>query len=178
LFMIVAVGSGGIHGQGASAKWPRPRRREWKAGMRKECLEWEVRDAILNLWKKGYTTYYSGYRGNLGLQVISFVSLEPLSEEVQRKIWGLTDETGLLTWSDVGEEALEGGILCNEFNGGRPVFVWGLKFVYTGGDPKKIKEHWDRIADLMPDLGWQQLASNSGKADRFRGSHTLQEQPR
>lgn len=70
---------------------------EWKAGIRKEKLEWEVRDAVTSLWEKGYTTYYSGYEGSDGLQVIHFVSQEPPPDEVLKKVWGLTDETGVLT---------------------------------------------------------------------------------
>jgi hypothetical protein len=93
---------------------------EWKAGMRKEELEWEVREAVQTLWLKGYTTYYSGYEGSDGLQVIRFVSLESPRKEALKRIWQLTDESGILTWS-TGTSQLDKDELCQTFNSGKPV---------------------------------------------------------
>lgn len=146
---------------------------EWKSGRRKETLEWEARGAILSLWKKGYTTYYSGYEGSDGLQVIHLVSPKPPPKEILKRVWRLTDVTGILTWS-TGAVKLEKDELCKLFNQGRPVWIWGLCFIYAGGNPHKIKEHWDKVAAVLPDLGWKQLVCDDESTRRFRKEHILE----
>ncbi len=149
---------------------------EWKAGIRKEELEWEVRDAVRSLWAKGYTTYYSGYEGNDGFQTISFVSLEAPDKEVLKRIWKLTDETGILTYS-MGSSLLDkSDRLSQDFNKGEPIYIWGINFIYSGQDPEEIKRHWDRIAAVMPNLGWELLVKENEYVKNFRASHVLETQ--
>lgn len=147
---------------------------EWIMGMRKECLEWEVRDTVLGLQENGYTTYYSGYQGNDGKHVLRFVSIEPPPESLLKKIWQITDETGILTWESGGGQISDCS-LRQKFNPGGKLYTWGIFFIYSGGNPNEIKRHWDKIAQTMPDLGWQQLTDHTPYAEEFRRNHTLEE---
>lgn len=144
---------------------------EWKAGLRKENFEWEVRGAILALWKKGFTTYISGYgEASNGLHELDFISTNPPPENLLKSIWGLTDETGVLTWT-YGPSPDPHGF--PEYNDGKPVWIWAIHFLETNGDAQKIKNHWDKIAESIPSLGWEQLKNNSNYAEDFRRHHML-----
>lgn len=150
---------------------------EYKAGRRKEEFEWEVRDAILTLWEKGYTTYYSGYEGGDGIHVLLFVSLEPVPDDTLKSIWAITDETGTLTWTSSCGPPLEHDELCHEYNNGSPVYIWSVSFVETNGNPDRIRSHWNLIAGRMPSLDWEQLTTHNKHTQKFRATHYLESPP-
>ncbi|OGM10980.1 hypothetical protein A2Z22_03880 [Candidatus Woesebacteria bacterium RBG_16_34_12] len=150
---------------------------EWDMGMRKENLEPQVREAVLRLQEKGYTTTCSGFEGSDGRQTIDFFSVNPPSKEILRQVWALTDETGILThtYGPGPEDFIGKGSFTNRFGLEKEGYMWNINFWETSGDMKRLKSHWDLIADRLPASGEQRLIRNDKSAQEFRRTHRLQQ---
>ncbi len=147
---------------------------EWVMGERKEVYESEVREAVISLNNKGYTTYYSGYEGNDGIQVLCLVLEKPLPDNICQNIWELSSRSGVLTWENGFSRLDKSDSLYEEFGNGGDLWIGAIEFIETSGDPNRIKNHWDSIADLLPALKTKSLPNHSDFADDFRRSHKLE----
>lgn len=148
---------------------------EWDMAMRKEWLEPQIRDAVLMILGKGYTTYYSGFHGGDGWQTLSLVALRPPPEEVLQQLWGLTNETDILTFTygpSLDSSRCEGS-LSADYAGGQPVYLWNINFWETSGNMDRLKQHWDLIAARLPSSGEQTMVLDTQYAKEFRSTHVL-----
>jgi hypothetical protein len=145
---------------------------ELAIGKRLEEIEWEVRNAVQILLSKGYTTYGSGYEGNDGLHYIHFLLPGPLKPDIVEKIEKQLDDkykyTGIYSWWEGQSEDRLG---FTEYNSGKPVYISGISFIDTRGDPKLIQNHWNNITETIPDSGYQLLINNAEFAEEFRRTH-------
>jgi hypothetical protein len=126
---------------------PKATEEELSAGVYKEHLEPQVRDAIFALRRKGYTTYESGFSARYDRQMVSFEKnhLEnfQLPEDLVQKLAGL------------GVKA--------EVNPNR-VSLTFEKFT----ELDEIKKIWDEISEALPDLGGPAEPSQLQGAKSFR----------
>lgn len=139
-------------------------------GIRLEELEWEVRDAVIQLLEKGYTTYYSGYEGNDGFQKVCFLIPEKLNVDLETIMNKIYSDTGIYTWWEGQWEDMYG---FRDYNNGKPVYISGISFVDTRGNPQLLHDHWNRIAESLPPSGYSLLTNDSERAQKFRKSHSV-----
>jgi hypothetical protein len=127
-------------------KNPKATDEELSAGVYKEHLEPQVRDAVFSLRRKGYTTYESGFGGYDG-QTIAFEKnyLENFQfpEKLAQKLAGLGVKLEI-----------------------QPDRIW-LTFEKFA-DLDEIKKIWDEIAETLPDLGGPAEPSQLEGAKSFR----------
>lgn len=129
------------------AKNPHPNSIEYKLGVFIEMLEPQVRQAVLTLHKKGYSTDASGFMmGNSCEQMI----------EGDFKL----EEKSIKTLTAIGTTV--------ETN---PSGYTRLQFKPSEANIEKIKKQWDKIVSLLP--GKKQVASPSmtRKAREFRANN-------
>lgn len=131
---------------------PVPTEEEIRVGGFREVLEPQVRDALFEFNRKGYSTESSGFGGEHGeIQAIDgyFRVDEQTKAEIER----------------LGAKVLKGKDI------GMPGFGEDYTFIQFRPDQPdldEIKNVWDRIADALPDKGQLALPSISGGSDEFR----------
>jgi hypothetical protein len=127
-------------------KNPKATEEELHAGVYKEYIEPQVRDAVFALRRKGYTTYESGF-GGYDRQIISFEKNHlknfELPEDLTKKLAGLGVKA-----------AVEPNRISLTFE----------KYV----ELDEIKKIWDEIAEALPDLGGPAEPSQLQGAKDFR----------
>ena len=122
---------------------PHPNNLESRLGFFIEELEPQVREAVLKMNKKGYSTDVSGFMDNTCEQMIEGDFL--LEEKSIKKLeaFGVTVETN-------------------------PSGYTRLQFIPGEADIKKIKKQWDKIVSLLPDKKRIADASMTRQAREFR----------
>lgn len=127
------------------AENPAPSEEEERAGVYRECIEPQCRDAIFAMRGKGYSTFDSGFNGNVPIdQVVTFT--EVIDPETVEKLKGIGVKYGHFEY-DV-------------FN------LNYLVFRPRAADFDTIKDQWDNIAQMLPDLG--KKPSEGRGAEKFR----------
>lgn len=127
-------------------KNPKATDEELSAGVYREGLEPQVRDAVFVLRRKGYTTYESGFGGG-DRQIISF-------EKKQLENFKLPEDL-VQRLADLGVKA--------EIQPNR-VSLYFEKFF----ELSEIKKIWDEIVETLPDLGSLAEPSQLQGAKDFR----------
>lgn len=131
---------------------PKPTEEEILAGAFREMIEPQVRDALFEMYRKGYSTESSGFGGeNSEYQQID--GYFELDDETKKKL----EEAGvkILKGKDIGLPGF----------GDNYTFI---KFSPKEADMGKIKEKWDTIISLLPQKDEPVLPSISGASDDFR----------
>jgi hypothetical protein len=128
---------------------PNPTQEELDMGAFKETIEYQVVDAVMQLRRKGYNTYYSGFEPPFcDKQVILWENKIPENATIAKII------TNELKDEDVSAKIDENGIELL-FN----------KYI----EPDQIKKIWDKVAESLPDLEMPaQPVSKTGQAEAFR----------
>lgn len=110
-----------------------PTEEEVRMGIFREELEWQVRDAVFAMNRKGYRTVMSGFNGRRENEqyIDGFFEIDP---ETMRKL----NEIGVHVAPPDPEKHLA---------------VTTITFRPAIPDMKTIKSKWDEIAALLPDLG-------------------------
>jgi len=137
-------------------KNPHPTEEEIRLGAFAEEIDPQVRDALFQFHKKGYSTQTCGFSGEFG------------EEQTLCGFYQLDDETKKAI-RDLGVEVLSGT------EAGFPGY--GDKFTITRFKPtipdlETIKVKWDQIADLLPDLGKQAGPDISPGGEEFRKKYS------
>lgn len=131
---------------------PKPTEEEILAGAFREMIEPQVRDALFEMYKKGYSTESSGFGGeNSEYQQID--GYFELDDETKKKL------------EDAGMEVLKGKDIGLPGFGDNYTFI---RFSPKEADISKIKEKWDEIISLLPQKDKSVLPSISGASDDFR----------
>lgn len=131
---------------------PQPSEDELLAGAFREMIEPQVRDALFECYRKGYTTESSGFGGEFGeiQQIDGYFEIE---EETKRKIEGLGAK--VLKGKDFGEPG------------------WGDHYTFIRFKPNKpelsvTKATWDAIVAALPQRSESAQPSISGGSEDFR----------
>jgi hypothetical protein len=125
---------------------PIPTEEELSMGAYVEELEPQVRDAVLMMRRKGYDTDNSGFDyGGGSKQVID--GLFSVAFDTANRLNGLGVEVKVLK--------------------PRPIYS-SIEFFAKEPDLGVIKERWDKIVNLLPDLGQPSKPSPSVVSERFR----------
>lgn len=122
---------------------PRPNSTEWDLGVYIEMLEPQVRHAVLELNKKGYSTDTSGFNDNTYEQKIEgdFQLDEKTTKKLHSKnVNVVTNPSGYTT----------------------------LQFSPVNADINRIKRKWNDVAALLPDLHQSAAQSMTRRARDFR----------
>lgn len=128
---------------------PQPTETELALGVFLEDLEPQVRDALVTMNRKGYSTNSSGFGGYYGqLQVIE--GAFTLDEDTKARLQDMEVE--------VVEQRAWGRMFSN------------LEFSPDEPDLAQMKQRWDQIAALLPDRGAPALSWPHG--DEFRAAYT------
>jgi len=123
---------------------PNPSDEELRVGAFFESIEPQVRDAVLKIFRKGYTTESSGFSGN-GFTKQEIRGSFSLSEEIKAKL------------ENAGLEVKEPFHKVTE-----------IYFSPEKPNLDEIKAKWDEIADLFPDTGKPAPPAIWGEAEGFR----------
>ncbi|MBI4281409.1 hypothetical protein HY625_01165 [Candidatus Uhrbacteria bacterium] len=120
-------------------------------GAFREMIEPQVRDAIFMFHRKGYATESSGFGGDGTIQQID--GYYAIDAETQKKI-----------------EALGAHVLRGKEAGspGQSEHHTYILFTAPNPDCKEMKETWDAIASVLPDLGHRAPPPVSGGSEDFR----------
>lgn len=119
---------------------PTPTDEEWNMGAYKEELEPQVRDAAMSMRKKGYNTGSSGFWGRDHIEQVMDVAT-PIDDNTKARL---------------AEHNIE-------------VTNTGIRFTpESPSNLESVKETWDLIADILPDLGKHAEPAQSLGADVFR----------
>ena len=131
---------------------PKPTEDEILAGVFREMIEPQVRDALFKMYKKGYSTESSGFGGeNSDIQQID--GYFEIDEKTKKEL------------NDAGAEVLKGKDIGLPGFGDNYTFIrFSPKEANTGG----IKEMWDKIVSLLPQKAKPASPSISGASDDFR----------
>ncbi len=108
---------------------PTPTEAESRMGAYVECLEPQVRAAVMRLRQRGYSTRSSGFSDLVGGQYIQF-DPAPISDTAKEQI------------------VQAGGSLIEREDG-----VAGVSFDAPAADLDTITARWDTLSELMPDRG-------------------------
>lgn len=127
---------------------PIPTKTEWKLGLFMEMIEPQLRDIILMLYKKGYSTDVSGFIERDDSQSIEgdFTLEEPAISSIASE--GVRIETNRSGYTR-------------------------LQFIPSTPDLKAIKDKWVKIASLFPRTGKTAQPSMTVSAREFRMEYTL-----
>jgi len=134
---------------------PRPTEEELYLGVFTEWLEPQVRDAVREMYMKGYATQSSGFHATKPeLQIIDgFFTIDKNTEKVLRQM---------------GVEVLRGldiGLPKNKL-------ITILRFRATEPVLSKIKDQWDAIVTLLPTkLSATVVRPISDRAEQFRAEY-------
>lgn len=122
-----------------------------------ETLEPQVRNAVFEMYRKGYATESSGFGGKFGefQQIDGFFTID---EETKRKLQAIGVE--VLKDDDVG------------MNHGKADYTY-ISFKPETPDIEKIKQKWDQIVSILPDLNIP--AEPSIFSEEFQGEMTPQQ---
>jgi len=131
---------------------PEPIEEEIMVGAFREMIEPQVRDALFEFYRKGYSTASSGFGGEYGeLQCID--GYFEIDEKTKRKLEAL--DVKVLKGKDVGMPYQSEHYTFIHFDPERP-------------DLNEIKKKWDAIAALLPQRKEPAQPSISGGAEDFR----------
>ncbi len=131
---------------------PHPTEEEIAVGAFKEMIEPQVRDAIFECYRKGYSTASSGFGGEYGEQQAMDGFFE-IDNETKRKIEALG--VNVLKGKEVG------------MLGESPHYTW-IIFKPENSDIDEIKKKWDEIVAVLPKRKESAMPSISGGAEEFR----------
>jgi hypothetical protein len=124
---------------------PSPDADELALGAFREAIEPQVRDAVMALRAKGYTTTSSGFAEG-DLQGVFF------AEDISQTLPPETTKA----LSDEGVEVKDGGMF----------------FHAAEIDERTMKDQWDKIIALIPDRGTPAAPSNTPMATSFRKKYS------
>lgn len=131
---------------------PKPTEEEILAGAFREMIEPQVRDALFEMYKKGYGTESSGFGGeNSEYQQID--GYFELDEKSKKKL------------ESAGVKILKGKDIGLPGFGENYTFI---RFFPKNADIDKIKKEWDEIVSLLPQKTELASPSISGASDDFR----------
>lgn len=131
---------------------PVPAQDEIYIGAFVEELESQVKNVVLNMYKKGYSVESSGFYGHEGeFQAIDgYFTIDNKTREHLYRMGVLVCKgihVGLLGYSKYWTQ---------------------IRFYPHKADLKLIKKKWDEIIEILPDLGYYAEPSTSGAAQDFR----------
>ncbi len=126
---------------------PKATKEELNLGAYREAIEPQVQNTVLNLSRKGYNTYESGFYGEGGEQKIGFIG-EPLRDFLLPK--ELTEK--------LKEQGVEIKVAPNSicFSPSREMNITELKAI------------WDEITSALPDFGKPAEPNPRRAAQAFR----------
>lgn len=131
---------------------PNPIEEEILAGAFREMIEPQVRDAMFEMYKKGYSTESSGFGGeNSDIQQID--GYFKLDDETTNKL------------VSAGAQVLKGKDIGLPGFGDNYTFI---RFYPKEASIDKIKETWDKIVSLLPQKIKSATPSISGTSEEFR----------
>lgn len=125
---------------------PKPTQTELNLGVFIEMIEPQVRDAILEFYRKGYSTDTSGFKGRSDLQWIEgdFSLPEKVRKDLEAEsVWVNTNHSGYTT----------------------------IQFQPTKADFDMIYKKWMRIASILPDRKTSAQPTMTASAREFRKKH-------
>ena len=123
---------------------PNPTNDEVRIGAFTEAIEPQVRSAVAGMYKKGYRTFSSGFRGGK----------HPETQFIKGK-FRLDDETRRL----LKAKGVEVQIFRREED---PEVFTGtaISFESKEADIEKIESEWEEIVKMLPDLGKPEVSTN------------------
>lgn len=134
---------------------PIPTEEEILVGAFREMIEPQVRDALFEFNRKGYSTESSGFYGAVGeMQCID--GYFEVDDETKARIEELSGQ--VLKGKDVG------------MPGQHEQYTY-IRFYPKHARSEEIKAIWDSIAALLPDRGTPAQPSISGASDDFRNTY-------
>jgi len=137
---------------------PKATEEELSIGIYLEYIEPQVRDAVRQMRKKGYSTYESGFYGSEGFQRIGLLEHQlngaHLSQEIVDEAKRVGAEIRVILGRDDAEDRQTRDAIEIHFT----------RFV----DLEIIKKLWDMIVRDLPDLGHSALPSTIMGAHMFR----------
>lgn len=136
---------------------PHPTEREIMVGAFREMIEPQVRDALFEFNRKGYSTESSGFSGNGELQ--SLDGYFEIDETTKQKLEAI--DVQVLKGKDFGRLYESEGYTY-------------IQFKPEDADINKIKEKWNEIASLLPSKEKPMLPSISGGSEDFRKQYAPQ----
>jgi hypothetical protein len=131
---------------------PNPTEEEIMAGAFREMIEPQVRDALFEFYRKGYSTESSGFGGKYG-EIQAIDGYFEIDEQIKRGIEAL--DAKVLKGKDIGLP-------------GQSESYTYIQFYPQEPDLNKIKEKWDAIAALLPQREKPAQPSISGGSEDFR----------
>lgn len=131
---------------------PNPTEEEIMAGAFREMIEPQVRDALFEFYRKGYSTESSGFGGEYG-EIQTIDGYFEIDEETKRKMEVLG--VRVLKGKDIGLPGQSEHYTYIQFNPENP-------------DLNEIKKKWDAIAALLPKREEPAQPSISGGSEDFR----------
>lgn len=131
---------------------PKPTEEEILAGAFREMIEPQVRDALFEMYRKGYSTESSGFGGEN-------------SEYQQIDGYFELDEKTKQAFEAAGAKILKGKDIGLPGFGENYTFI---RFSPKEADISKIKEKWDEIVSILPQKTEPASPSISGASDDFR----------
>jgi len=131
---------------------PKPTEEEIMAGAFREMIEPQVRDALFEFYRKGYSTESSGFGGEFG-EIQSLDGYFEIDEETKKKI------------EELGVKVLKGRDL--DLPGQSEKYTY-IQFNPSSPDIKEIKKKWDVIVALLPQREEPVQPSISGGSEDFR----------
>ena len=133
-------------------KNPKPSEEELRAAAFREWLEPQVRDAIAEMYRKGYATQSSGFYGDHN-EIQAIDGYFSVDDDTKKKIEAL------------GAEVLDGvalGLPMNEL-------IRQIRFSPKSADIKEMKEKWDAIAAVLPQQKGPKAVCD--RAEEFRAQY-------
>lgn len=131
---------------------PHPKEIEVIMGTFLESIEPQVRDAVVTMSKKGYATASSGFGGEFGEKQIVDGGFS-IDEQTRKAL------------SEIGAQVK--GWADYDMPKSDEIYTF-IEFSPTAPDMETMKATWDRVADMLPDLGHVSPPSVSGGAEEFR----------
>lgn len=131
---------------------PKPAEEEIFVGAFREMIEPQIRDALFEFNKKGYSTESSGFWGDDG-DIQAMDGYYSIDKDTKANIESL------------GAQVLRGG------DEGLPHHnkEWAsIRFKTEQPDIDQIKSQWDKIAAILPDRGGPAMPPISGGSEDFR----------
>lgn len=131
---------------------PKPTEQEINLGTFLEALEPQVREAILDLNRKGYQTYHSGFNGFNPSEQYVYLNLGPeIPESVLKKL---------------GEMGVKVHRQFLDLDGGKN--VWEVAFELLDPDLDAARTKWQEVSAQFPDTGQPAAPVNDFEAIKFR----------
>lgn len=131
---------------------PKPTEEEIMVGAFREMIEPQVRDAVFEFYRKGYSTESSGFGGEFG-ETQSLDGYFEIDEKTKEKMEVL------------GIKVLKGRDLGLPWENEKYTYI---QFKPNNPDADEIKKKWDAIAALLPQREEPAQPSISGGSEDFR----------